>query len=96
MARHSHLPPAQRGDLASPASGGEDMRLQGVSWWAPVGSRRSSRVARATQVYSNMEQWSEIGRRVLVEELSKRAACRVYGLHLRTRAKMLEHSEPPG
>jgi transposase len=43
-----------------------------------------------------MEQWSEIRRRVLVEGLSKRAACREYGLHWRTLQKMLEHSEPPG
>jgi len=43
-----------------------------------------------------MEQWSEIRRRVLVDGLSKRAACREYGLHWRTLAKMLEHSEPPG
>jgi transposase len=43
-----------------------------------------------------MEQWSEIRRRVLVEGLSKRAACREYGLHWHTLMKMLEHSEPPG
>lgn len=43
-----------------------------------------------------MEEWSEIRRRVLVEGLSKRAACRAYGLHWRTLKKMLEHSEPPG
>jgi transposase len=43
-----------------------------------------------------MEEWSEIRRRVLVEGLSKRAACREYGLHWHTLKKMLEHSEPPG
>jgi transposase len=43
-----------------------------------------------------MEQWSEIRRRVLVEGLSRRAACREYGLHWRTLMKMLEYSEPPG
>ncbi len=43
-----------------------------------------------------MEEWSEIRRRVLVEGLSKRAACREYGLHWHTLQKMLEHSEPPG
>ena len=43
-----------------------------------------------------MEEWSEIRRRVLVEGLSKRAACRAYGLHWHTLTKMLEHSEPPG
>jgi len=43
-----------------------------------------------------MDEWSEIRRRVLVEGLSKRAACRAYGLHGRTLQKMLEHSKPPG
>jgi len=43
-----------------------------------------------------MEQWSEIRRRVLVEGLSKRAACREYGVHWHTLNKMLENSEPPG
>jgi transposase len=43
-----------------------------------------------------MEQWSEIRRRVLVEGLSRRAACREYGLHWHTLTKMLENSEPPG
>ncbi len=43
-----------------------------------------------------MEQWSEIRRRVLVGGLSRRAACREYGLHWHTLTKMLEHSEPPG
>ena len=43
-----------------------------------------------------MEQWSEIRRRVLVEGLSKRAACREYGLHWHTLTKILGNSEPPG
>ena len=43
-----------------------------------------------------MEQWAEIRRRVLVEGLSRREACRVYGLHWKTLAKMLTHEEPPG
>jgi hypothetical protein len=47
-------------------------------------------------VYTDMEQWSEIRRRVLVEGLSKRAACREYALHWHTLRKILEHSEPPG
>jgi len=61
-----------------------------------VGSRRSSHAARATRVYTDMEQWSEIRRRVLVEGLSKRAACREYGLHWHTLTKILGNSEPPG
>jgi transposase len=43
-----------------------------------------------------MEQWSEIRRRVLLEGLSRRAACREYGLHWHTLTKLLENSEPPG
>jgi transposase len=43
-----------------------------------------------------MEMWTEVRRRVLTGELSKRAACRAYGLNWRTLAKMLSHVEPPG
>ena len=43
-----------------------------------------------------MEQWAEIRRRVLNQELSKRAACREYALHWKTLRKILEHVEPPG
>ncbi len=43
-----------------------------------------------------MEQWTEVRRRVLTGELSKRAACREYQLSWYTLAKMLAHDEPPG
>src|SRR3954452_8093392 len=43
-----------------------------------------------------MENWAEIRRRVLVDGLSKRAACREYDIHWDTRAKILDHPEPPG
>jgi transposase len=43
-----------------------------------------------------MEQWAEIRRRVLVEGLSKREACREYRVGWRTLAKMLALPEPPG
>lgn len=43
-----------------------------------------------------MEQWTEVRRRVLTGELSKRAACREYDISWRTLAKMLEFDEPPG
>src|SRR3954465_5825893 len=43
-----------------------------------------------------MENWAEIRRRVLVDGLSKRAACREYDLHWDTLTKILEHSAPPG
>jgi transposase len=47
-------------------------------------------------VYTDMENWAEIRRRVLVDGLSKRAACRQYGVHWDTLQKILEHPEPPG
>jgi hypothetical protein len=43
-----------------------------------------------------MEMWTEVRRRVLTGELSKRAACQEYGINWRTRGKMLAHVEPPG
>jgi len=43
-----------------------------------------------------MEQWTEIRRRVLVEDLSRREACKIYNLHWKTLQKMLSHAEPPG
>jgi transposase len=47
-------------------------------------------------VYTDMQLWTEIRRRVLAEGLSKRQACREYGLHWHTLTKILEHAEPPG
>ena len=53
--------------------------------------------ARAREwVFTNMEVWTEIRRRVLTGELSKRAACREYEIHWGTLKKILEHAEPPG
>src|SRR6516225_7019538 len=43
-----------------------------------------------------METWAEIRRRVLVDGLSERAACRQYDIHWDTLRKILEHPEPPG
>lgn len=43
-----------------------------------------------------MDQWTEVRRRVLTGELSKRAACREYDLSWQTLEKMLTHTEPPG
>lgn len=43
-----------------------------------------------------MEQWVEIRRRVLSEELSKRGACLEYGIDWRKLRRILEHTEPPG
>ncbi len=47
-------------------------------------------------MFTNMEVWVEIRRRVLTGELGKRAACREYGIHWDTLKKILEHAEPPG
>ena len=43
-----------------------------------------------------MEFWTEVRRRVLTGELSKRAACREYELNWHTLAKILAHEETPG
>ena len=47
-------------------------------------------------MYNNMHNWAEIRRRVLVEGLSKRAACRQFDLHWSTLEKILTQDEPPG
>ena len=47
-------------------------------------------------MFTNMELWAEIRRRVLSGELSKRAACREYEIHWGTLEKILSHVEPPG
>jgi len=47
-------------------------------------------------VYTNMELWSEVRRRVLTGELSKRQARKEYSLHWDTLQKMLQHEAPPG
>ena len=44
----------------------------------------------------DMEFWKEVRRLVLTNELSKRAACKKYGLGWHTLAKILAHDEPPG
>ena len=43
-----------------------------------------------------MENWAELRRRVLVDGLSGRAACREYKIHWKTLKKILDNSEPPG
>ena len=47
-------------------------------------------------MYTDMEMWRDIRRRVLVEGESKRAILRQYGIHFSTLRKILSHSEPPG
>jgi hypothetical protein len=48
------------------------------------------------RVHTDMELWTEIRRRRLVEGVSKRELCREYRLGWRTLEKILGHSEPPG
>lgn len=43
-----------------------------------------------------MHDWAEIRRRVLLKELSKRAACREYDLHWSTLSRILDAPTPPG
>ncbi|HKI85044.1 MAG TPA: IS21 family transposase [Candidatus Krumholzibacteria bacterium] len=47
-------------------------------------------------VYTDMEQWSTIRRRVLVEGVTKRQILRETGMHWTTLEKILSHSIPPG
>jgi len=47
-------------------------------------------------VFTDMQMWTEIRRRVLVEGVSKRQIQRETGLHFRTLEKILTFSEPPG
>ena len=45
-------------------------------------------------MFTNMETWAEIRRRVLTGEISKRQACREYNLHWHTLSKILSQTEP--
>jgi transposase len=47
-------------------------------------------------MYRDMNDWSEIRRRVLVEGVSRRQILRETKMHWLTLKKILEHSEPPG
>ena len=47
-------------------------------------------------MYTDMDQWTEVRRRVLAGEQSKRSVCQEFNLHWDTLTKMLEHAEPPG
>ncbi len=47
-------------------------------------------------MYTNMALWSEVCRRALTGELSKRQACQQYELHWDTLQKIFQHSEPLG
>ena len=47
-------------------------------------------------MFTDMEKWAEIRRRVLTSEISKRAACQEYQIHWETLQKILSHTEPPG
>src|SRR3954468_17123827 len=49
-----------------------------------------------TWVFTDMEKWAEIRRRVLVDGQSKRSVCREFDIHWDTLQKILHHSEPPG
>jgi len=43
-----------------------------------------------------MEQWTDVRRAVLVEKISKRAACRRFGIHWQTLERILRYPVPPG
>ena len=47
-------------------------------------------------MYTDMQQWTDVRRAVMVEGVSKREACRRFGLHWDTLGRMLDHPAPPG
>ena len=47
-------------------------------------------------MFSNMQDWTDIRRAVLVEGASKRSICRRYGIAHKTLQKILAWPEPPG
>lgn len=47
-------------------------------------------------MYTDMQQWTDIRRRVLREGVSKRQILRETGMHWTTLEKILSHSQPPG
>ncbi len=54
-----------------------------------------AQICEEMKVLKDMEKWISIRRRVLGEEISKRQACREYGVGWRTLTKILTHEEPP-
>ena len=49
-----------------------------------------------SKVHTDMEQWTEIRKKVLVEGASKRSIYRDYGIGHQALAKILANPEPPG
>ncbi len=47
-------------------------------------------------MFTDMQDWTDIRRAVLVEGASKRSICRRYGIAHKTLQKILACSEPPG
>jgi len=47
-------------------------------------------------VYTDMEMWRDIRRRIIVDGESKRRICREYGIHFNTLQKILTNTTPPG
>jgi len=47
-------------------------------------------------VYADMEWWTKIRRKVLVEGVSKRQVLQETGIHWKTLEKILGNSSPPG
>ena len=47
-------------------------------------------------MYADMEWWTKIRQKVLVEGVSKRQVLQETGIHWKTLEKILGHSSPPG
>ena len=47
-------------------------------------------------MFHNMQLWSAVRHALFVEQISKRAACKRFGLNFRTIQKIAQHSVPAG
>ncbi|QDT33303.1 hypothetical protein [Thalassoglobus polymorphus] len=47
-------------------------------------------------MFTDMQKWAKIRRRVLTGQISNRGACREYDIHWETLGKILTFIEPPG
>jgi len=57
---------------------------------------KSAAVLLERNMYADMDEWTEIRKRVLLGGESKRAILRETDMHWRTLEKILAHSQPPG
>jgi transposase len=71
-----------------------------ADWWGILVVSLSTvfpfQIDEVMEVFKDMDKWVEIRRRVLTGKISKRQACREYGIQWRTLERVLRHEEPCG